>query len=171
METVLGQLGKKENIKTGLFDLLALSVIYLVPVFSHLFALPIYYIEPMRLMMVFAILFTSKRNALIIAFTMPLFSLLVSGHPIFYKALIMSAELAVNAGLFYMLREVFKNEFTVMALSIGISKLFYYVAKIVIVNMLLMSHEIIATPLWIQGLVLLGYSSIFLIKRNKEQEV
>lgn len=164
MEAILNKIGTKENIKTGLFDFLALGVIYLVPVFSHLFALPVYYIEPMRLMMVFAVMYTSRKNAFIIALTMPLFSMLVSGHPVFYKALIMSGELAVNVGLFYFLQNRIAGKFAAMAVAIGISKLLYYAVKIMLINFVLISGDIIATPLWIQGIVLVGYSSLFLMK-------
>lgn len=166
MEAILRKVTTKEFVKPAVFDIIALSVIYLVPVFSHLFAVPIYYAEPMRLMLVLSIMFTSKRNAFIIAATMPLFSMMVSGHPIFYKALIMSGELLLNVSVYFFLVEKIKNKFSSMALSILFSKAAYYGLKILLINLALIGGDLIATPIIFQLGVVFIFSSLFFLKRS-----
>lgn len=166
MEAILKKLTTKEVIRTSLFDVFAISVVYLVPVFSHLFAIPLYYAEPMRLMLVLAIMFTSKKNAFIIAATMPIFSMLVSGHPVFYKALIMSGELVLNVFAFYFLVEKIKNKFSAMALSIVISKAAYYGLKILLLNLALIGGSLISTPIIFQLGVIFVFSALFFLKRD-----
>ena len=166
MEAILRKVTTKEFVKPAVFDIIALSVIYLVPVFSHLFAVPIYYAEPMRFMLVLSIMFTSKRNAFIIAVTMPLFSMMVSGHPIFYKALIMSGELLLNVFIYFFLVEKIKNKFSSMAISILFSKVAYYGLKILLINLALISGDLIATPIIFQLGVVLIFSALFILKRN-----
>lgn len=166
MEAILRKVTTKEFVKPAVFDIIALSVIYLVPVFSHLFAVPIYYAEPMRLMLVLSIMFTSKRNAFIIAATMPLFSMMVSGHPIFYKALIMSGELLLNVSVYFFLVEKIKNKFSSMALSILFSKAAYYGLKILFINLALIGGDLIATPIIFQLGVVFIFSSLFFLKRS-----
>jgi hypothetical protein len=111
-------------------------------------------------------MFTSKRNAFIIAAAMPLFSMIVSGHPIFYKALIMSGELLLNTFLFFFFMEKMKNKFTSMALSIVLSKVAYYGLKILLLQLALMSGDIIATPIIFQVGVVFIFSSILLLKKS-----
>lgn len=166
MEAILSKARTKEFVKPAVFDIFALSVIYLVPVFSHLFAIPIYYAEPMRLMLVFSIMFTSKRNALVIAATMPIFSMLVSGHPIFYKALIMSGELLLNVVIYFYFVEKIKNKFASMALGIVLSKAAYYGLKILLINLALISGAVVATPIIFQLGVVFVFSSILMLKKG-----
>lgn len=166
MEAILQKVTTKEFARPVVFDILALGVIYLVPVFSHLFAIPIYYAEPMRLMLVLSIMFTSKKNAFIIAATMPIFSMLVSGHPIFYKALIMSGELVLNVLVFYIIVEKLKNKFSAMAISIVMSKAAYYGLKILLLNLALISGELIATPIIFQLGVVFVFSALFMLKKD-----
>ncbi len=166
MEAILKKITTKEFAKPAAFDIMALAVIYLVPVFSHLFAIPIYYAEPMRLMLVLAIMFTSQRNVFIIAITMPLFSMMVSGHPVFYKALIMSGELLFNAFLYFLLVDKIKNKFTSMALSIAMSKGAYYGLKILLLQLALMNGDLIATPIIFQLGVIFIFSSILMLKKS-----
>lgn len=166
MEGILKKISTKELIKPAIFDITALTVIYLVPVFSHLFAIPLYYAEPMRLMLVFSIMFTSKRNAFIIAATLPLFSMITSGHPVFYKALIMSGELLLNVFLYYAIADRIKNKFSSMALSIFLSKGAYYGLKIILLQLALMSGALIATPVIFQLGVLLIFSSLLMLKKD-----
>ena len=168
MERRLQLVFGKEYTKSVVFDVIALSVVYLVPVISHFFAVPMYYIEPMRLMLLFAVIFTNKKNTLIIAATMPLFSFLVSGHPVLYKAFIMSAELVINAWLFFFLVELIKNKFAAMLFSIALAKLFYYIIKFGLLSFGIMQGDLVSTSLWIQLIVTLVYSSYFLLPEKKD---
>lgn len=167
MEGVLNKIWTKQFVKPAVFDIMALAVIYLVPGFSHLFAIPLYYAEPMRLMLVLSIMFTSKRNVFLIAVSMPIFSMLVSGHPMFYKAVIMSGELLFNAFLYFAFVEKLKNKFASMVLSIALSKAFYYGLKILLLNLALMSGDLVATPIIFQLGVILVFSSVMMLEKGE----
>jgi len=52
MEHVINPSLTGSRTKTILFDILAILFIYFVPVLSHLTALPIYYFEPMRILLI-----------------------------------------------------------------------------------------------------------------------
>jgi hypothetical protein len=166
MEAILGNRITKEIIKNSVFDIVAIGVIYLIPVLSHLLALPVYYIEPMRLMLILAIAHTSKKNAYILAATLPLFSYIVSAHPVFLKTLLISGELLLNVWLFFFLSEKIKNKFGPMLISVGISKIVYYVLKFALLSAVLLEGSLISTPILIQFVTMLLFSSyIFLIKK------
>ena len=166
MERTIQNIISKETVKSSLFDVIALSVVYLVPVFSHLFSFPLYLLEPMRLMLILAVAHTSRKNAYIIAATMPLFSFIISAHPVFIKALIMSAELVFNVWLFFYISEKLKNNFASMLISIGLSKIIYYAVKFTVLSLVLMTGSLVATPVWIQLVTMLVFSSYFLIKKD-----
>ncbi len=80
MKTIALPLHRKNIIASLILDAAALAFIYLVPTFSHLLSLPVYFIEPMRLMLILAMVHTDKRNAYILALTMPLFSFIISAQ-------------------------------------------------------------------------------------------
>jgi hypothetical protein len=111
MEKVISILDIKSNIKTYLIDFTLLVFIYFIPAISHLFAFPIYYLDPMRIALVVALLFTSKRNAFLIALTLPLFSYAISSHPQIMKAFLLSAELIINLCVFLILTKKINNIF------------------------------------------------------------
>ena len=166
METILGNRISKEIIKGSVFDIFAIGFVYLVPVLSHFFALPVYYIEPMRLLLILAIAHTSKKNAYILAATLPIFSYVVSAHPVFLKTLLISGELLLNVWLFFFISEKIKNKFGSMLLSVGLSKIAYYVLKFALLSAVLLEGSLISTPLAIQFVTMFLFSSyIFLMKR------
>jgi hypothetical protein len=154
-----------------IFDLIALSVIYLIPTISHIVGFPIYYLDPMRLMVFLIIIHTNKKNAYIIAGTLPLVSFLTSSHPVLLKSLAMSVELVINVWLFYRLSDFFKNNFISAALSIVLAKGLYYAVKYFLISMSLISSGIIATPLLYQIIVILIISAyvFIIIPKNKSQ--
>ena len=167
MEAVLNNKISKNIIKGSLFDLLALTFVYLVPTFSHLFALPIYFVEPMRLMLILAIAHTSKKNAYFLAATLPMFSFLVSAHPVFLKTLLISGELFINVWLFFFLSEKINNKFGAMVLSIAISKIAYYLIKFTLLSFVLLEGNLISTPILIQVITTAVFGSyIYLMKNN-----
>lgn len=88
----------------ALWDLATLGLLYLVPTLSHLTSIPFYRFEPMRCVLLLCLLFTgSKKNAYIMALTLPLFSFLAGGHPVLAKALLMAFELSANVLIFNIL--------------------------------------------------------------------
>lgn len=112
--------------RTLLIDLLAVGFILLIPAMSHLTGIPVYFIEPMRIMLVIALLFSNRYNAFVLAILLPVFSFLVSGHPAPVKMLIISAELLLNAWLFTVLFKTMKRPFLSMLSSVLMSKIFCY---------------------------------------------
>jgi len=166
MEKVISLSGYKENIKTYLVDLSLLMFIYFVPAISHLFSFPVYYLDPMRIALLVALIHTTKKNAFIIALTLPLFSFLISSHPQIVKSFLLSAELIINLSLFYLLKDKLKNVFASLFLSIIISKAVYYLLKFAFINFALLDDKLFSTPFYFQAAVAIILSSyIFLIDK------
>jgi hypothetical protein len=160
----------KYNVKTLLINAAALAFIYFVPALSHMLALPVYFIEPMRLMLIIAIAHTNLRNAFIIAATLPLFSFLVSAHPHLLKMMLISAELILNVGLFYFILKRTGNAFVSIFSSIVLSKAAYYLIKIILINTALMSGSLVSIPLYFQLITTVIFSSyLFFILKNTTQ--
>lgn len=113
-------------IRTFLVDLFALGFILLMPGVSHLTGVPFYFIEPMRIMLVVALIFTSRYNAYILALALPVFSFLVSGHPVPVKMLIIMVELVLNVWFFIFLFQKTRRPFMSLFSAIVISKIFCY---------------------------------------------
>ena len=143
-----------QKIKNIVFDLIALLAIYLVPAVSHLLSFPVYYLEPMRIMLILAIVHTSRKNAYLIALTLPLFSMLISAHPSLVKTSLITGELLLNVWLFFLLSEKLSNKTLSIFLSIVVSKIFYYLVKFLVVTSALISGDLIATPIYIQIIML-----------------
>jgi len=156
--------------KSIVFDLIALLAIYIVPAISHLLSLPVYYIEPMRIMLILAIVHTSRKNAYLIALTLPLFSFLISAHPSLVKTSLITGELILNVWFFYLLSEKLSNKTLSIFLSIIASKIFYYLAKLLLINFTLLSGNLISTPLYIQIVLLFVFSGyVYLIIGRKKE--
>ncbi len=158
------------KINSIVFDLIALLAIYLVPAFSHLLNLPIYFLEPMRIMVILAIVHTSRKNAFLIALTLPLFSFLISAHPSLVKTSLITSELLLNVFLYFFLFEKLSNKTLSIFLSIIASKIFYYLVKFLLINSVLISGDLISTPMYIQilmVLVLSGYIYLVSFYRRK----
>lgn len=167
MEKVLSVIDFKSNIKTYLIDFSLLLLIYFLPAISHLFAFPIYYLDPMRIALVVALIHTSKRNAYIIALTLPLFSFLISSHPQIIKSFLLSAELVINLSLFFLLKDKLKNVFTSLFISIVISKAIYYLLKFALISSTLLDDKLFSTPFYFQLISAIMLSSyIYLINRS-----
>lgn len=148
----------KQNVLSALFDIVALAFIYFVPAISHLLSLPVYLIEPMRLMLILALVHTTKQNAYIIALSLPLFSFLISTHPVLPKMILISFELVLNVFLFYFFVNKFKNTFLPVLLSIIISKLVYYIIKFGFIKLAVIESGLVSTPLIIQLIMMLVFS-------------
>jgi len=169
METVLSVFRSERNIKSILFDIMALSFIYFVPAISHMLSFPIYLIEPMRIMLILSLAHTRRSNAYIIALTLPLFSFLISSHPSGLKTALISFELILNVWLFFTLSGIIKNQFVSMFLSISLSKIVYYLIKYVLLSTALMSGDLVTTPIYIQIITTIVFSIyVYLFTRDRE---
>ena len=152
-----------------LTDIFALAFIYLVPTISHLISLPVYLIEPMRLMLILALVHTNKRNAYILALTMPLFSFLISTHPVFPKMMLIAFELSLNVFLFYVMMNKIKYLFPSILLSIIISKILYYILKFSLINLAIIHTELVSTPILIQLVTTVLFSLYLFLFYRKNQ--
>jgi hypothetical protein len=159
----------KTKLRTLLIDLLAILFITFAPALSHMFALPIYMLEPMRIMLIISIVHTSKKNSYIIALLLPLFSFIISAHPSIIKAVLISSELLLNLFLFSILLNYFKNSFFAILSSIVLSKIFYYAAKFGMISLGLIEGELISTPIYVQ-LVVTILLSVYLVLFYKKEK-
>ncbi len=141
------------KLKTILIDLLAILFITFAPALSHMFALPIYMLEPMRIMLIISIVHTSRKNSYIIALLLPLFSFVISIHPSIFKTFLIASELLLNVFLFTVLLNYFKNTFASILTSIVLSKIFYYAAKFAFIGLGLIDGGLISTPVYLQIIV------------------
>jgi hypothetical protein len=170
MEKALSVIDIKSKIKTYLIDFSLLLSIYFLPALSHLFAFPIYYLDPMRIALVVALIHTSKKNAYIIAITLPLFSFLISSHPQILKSFLLSTELIINLGLFFFLKDKLKNVFATLFISIVISKVIYYFLKFVLIYFALLNDKLFSTPFYFQLISVFVLSSyIYLVNRTSNK--
>jgi hypothetical protein len=156
-------------IKIAFIDLLALLFIYFTPALSHLLSLPVYLIEPIRLMLILSMAHSSKINTFLLALSLPLFSHLISAHPVFLKTILISFELLLFSVLFYEFSKKFKSVFLVMLVSIVAGKLFYYVCKYLFISYGLIQSELISTPVYMQIIISIVFSLYvsFILNRDK----
>ncbi|HCY78065.1 MAG TPA: hypothetical protein DHV28_19335 [Ignavibacteriales bacterium] len=167
MEKVLNAVNVRLNVKTYLIDFSLLLLIYFLPAISHLFAFPVYYLDPMRIAMAVALIHTSKKNAYLIALTLPLFSFLISSHPQLVKSFLLSAELFINLTLFFLLKDKLKNVFTSLLLSIFISKAVYYSIKFILIYYMMLNDKLFSTPIYYQLISAIMVSSyVYVINKN-----
>jgi hypothetical protein len=125
-------------------------------------------IEPMRLVLILALVHTNRTNAWILAAILPLFSYLVSGHPEPLKMLVITAELLANTGLFLFLLRRGAYPFLAMFLSILVSKAFCYSLYMLLFPWSFVVAEAQTGFLLIQGAVtilLASYAAVILMKR------
>jgi len=168
MATNIGLSISKLNTRSIVLDILALAFIYFVPTISHLLNVPLYLVEPMRIMLILAIAHTKKKNAYLIALTLPLFSFLISAHPNIFKAVIMTMELVLNVWLFYELAKR-TNQFVAILSSIILSKIVYYLLKFGLISFAILQTGLISTPIYLQMITSIVFSGyLFFILRRKQ---
>jgi hypothetical protein len=151
-----------------IFDSAALAFIGLAPAFAHFASLPLYMIEPMRLMLVLALVHTNRMNAWMLAAVLPLFSYLVSRHPEPLKMLVITAELLANTGLFLLLIRKGAYPFVAMFLAIAVSKVFCYSLYMLLFPWNFVVAEAQSGFLMIQvavSILLAGYTAFIFMKR------
>jgi len=171
MDVTLTLTKPNSKIKSIILYLGALAFIYAVPSLSHLLNLPLYLFEPMRILLILTILHTRKSNAFVLALTLPIFSFAVSGHPIFYKMLIMTVELTLNVWLFYRFSRDVRINSLVMLLSIVLSKVVFYILQYLFITASLLTWEQVEHPIIPQLVVvfaLTGY--VFLVEKLKNAQ-
>jgi len=146
------------NTKNIIIDFSAILIIYFLPQISVLLNIPVYLFEPMRIIVVIAMLHSSQYNAYLLALLLPLFSLLLSNHPSVMKTFILSADLLLNIFLYFRINKFYQNKFLSMAVSIIISKAVYYLLKYLLIKLSLIDGSFVATPLYIQFIIIITLS-------------
>lgn len=154
------------NKKNLLFDLGSILLIYFVPEISRLLDIKLYLFEPMRVIIIIAMIHTSKENAYTLAVLLPAASLFFSNHPSVIKTLILSGDLLLNIFLYYSLIKFKINKFLLMSMCIIASKLAYYLAKYLLIQFSVLKGHLIATPLYIQILIVIILSSYVYLVDN-----
>ena len=142
-------IANRDLIKIIVLDAVLIAAIIVMPVISHILPVPLYLIEPMRLMVLGSLLLRNKKNSLFLALTLPIVSFFFTGHPVFVKVIIISFELILNVFFFEFLIQRF-NTFVSVFISVMISKTIYYVVKYFFVSSGVLRGDVISTPLSIQ---------------------
>jgi hypothetical protein len=144
-------------------DILVLAFVYLIPTIAHLIPFPLYFFDPMRVAILAGyFLSRNQNNAFILALTVPLFSMIMSGHPFFYKVLLISVELTVNLWFFVFLVNRTKW-FVPLSLFVSIlaSKVIYYILKYLFISFSLIHGKLISTDLLVQLFTVIVITVVF----------
>ncbi len=150
MSTTKAQVWTDQVRSTSLIDLGIILSIYLLPGLTHILPVPLYLIDPMRLLLFLTLLTTHRMNSLVLAATIPFLSTLFSGHPVFPKSILISAELSLNVMVFHWMMG--KKDSLILAgvFSILSAKVFYYLLKFGFITAGLLGGVLISTPLGYQ---------------------
>lgn len=160
MTIALATFSKHRN--TFLIDVVLLAALYFLPSLSHVTAVPLYMLEPMRIALIIALLFTNRANAYFIAFTIPLASALITGHPTPFKALLMGIEFSALVACYgYLVQSVRIPAFAALTAAILLSKVLYYSMKFAALNAGLLTGSLVSTPLQTQMVLALGTAAVF----------
>lgn len=153
------------TLRTVTLDILILAGIYFLPALSHLSPFPLYLLDPMRIFMLAGFLFSRQNtNGYLISLTIPVFSTLVTGHPLLLKAFVISIELVVNILLFIQLmKRTQLNTGLAVFLSIIGSKIVYYAIKSVFINFGFIEGALITTNVWMQFVTSVFISILFYV--------
>ena len=154
-------------------DALVLILIYLLPAISHILPLPLYLFDPMRVLLFLGYSLSKNNwNAYFLAISIPLFSFFLTGHPVFYKSIIISAELLLNIILFdYFIENTKKYIAGYLLISIIISKIFYYSLKYILLNLGLLNGVLVSTSIFTQLITIVSITAVFafFIKENDSE--
>lgn len=167
---------KRKNIfvKNLIVSVIVLTVTYFLPVISHILPIPLYLLDPMRFLILIGLLFfKGKSYNYFLAFTIPIFSSLVTGHPTIAKSLLISIELVANVYLlFYCIQKIKLPTFYIFFGSIVVSKLVYYFSKFAFIHTGLIYGKLITTNLFTQAITVIVMSLLFgYLYKNKVNSV
>ena len=153
---------KKSIWPIAVLDAIALGMVYFVPAISHLTSIPFYIIEPLRIMVLISlVVFGSKRNALLLAITLPLFSFAIAAHPVLVKSILISVELIINVLAYTLMVKKFGAPFWPLLITIMVSKLAYYLMKYIFISVGFLSSSLVSTPLMTQFIVAILTTIVF----------
>lgn len=170
MNTVTIVISKYKILITDLFVFL---LVFIIPTISHILPIPVYLIDPMRILVFTTFLLTkNSSNTYILAFSIPIFSMLVTGHPIFFKSILIAIELSSN--LFFLIFGLKKKIMPMsikIILSIFMSKIIYYGMKFVLLSLGWLEGNLISTGIGFQLTTILGITLVFSVLFNKSFKI
>lgn len=138
---------------------------------SHSIGLPLYKLNPMHWVIYFAILFRKPAisSIVVLSFALPFTSLLLTGHPLVFKSLIMSVELSIYGIMFISTIKYF-NLTPVFAFIISqvTGRIVYYGLKYILIKVELIDSFLVSTSIVFQ-LVVSGVLGIVLFLIDKKQ--
>ena len=147
--------------RVAAIDALLLAVACLVPTVSHLLAWPLYYLNPMLLVLLAGMLLVrDRRNAYLLAVLLPVVSMLAMGMPTPLKAVCMVAEYAsvvFVSGLLQAWNERFVGTLGAMLLAMLAGKAVYYLLKALV----LAPAVLVGTPVWVQLAVVVVAATVY----------
>ncbi len=150
-------------VRFALLDTALVTMACLIPAASHLFAVPLYAVNPMLALLLAGILFGKDwRNALLLAVLMPLVSCLLTGMPAAGKMVCMVAELATVATMFGWLSRKW-NVLPAVLVSVLAAKGVYYAMKAVV----LVPAVLVGTEWWMQLAAVLLWGGLFAMLYKK----
>ena len=152
-------------------DIVLLVVACGVPTLSHLLAWPLYWLNPMLLVLLAGMLLVGdRRNAYLLAVLLPVVSMLAVGMPTPLKAFCMVAEYSTVvfvSGLLQAWNGRIVGSIGAMLLAMLGGKVVYYLLKAA----LLAPVALVSTPVWIQLLVVVAaavvYAALMKLKTKK----
>ena len=144
-------------------DVLLLTLACLVPTVSHLLAWPLYYLNPMLLVLLAGMLLVrDRRNAYLLAILLPLCSMLTTGMPVPLKAACMIPEMLTVVALFQILERKMPV-FVALLFAIVLGKVVFYGMK----AMLIAPAVLVETDIWLQlGIIVLYTIAFALLKKR-----
>lgn len=151
------------------FMLFPVALMYFLPALSHTIGYPLYFLEPMRLVILFSMVLLEKKEALILAVTLPLFAFAATGHPTFPKVFIVSVELLFFVYFFFIVNMKISIPSISLLIAILLSKSAYYLMKYILVVSFLGNPELISTPIQVQMFTAIGYSAFLLIPKVRDR--
>ena len=148
-------------LRVAAIDMLLLTVACLVPTISHLLAWPLYYLNPMVLVLLAGMLLVrDRRNAYLLAVLLPVVSMLAVGMPTPLKAVCMVAEYAsvvFVSGLLQGWNERFVGTLGSMLVAMLAGKAVYYLLKALILS----PAVLVSTPVTVQLAVVVVAATIY----------
>lgn len=152
-----------KNYKILFVDIFIFLMVYFIPAWSHLLPIPLYLLDPMRIFLFTGYLLSqNSKNAYFLAITIPIFSMLVTGHPVFAKSLLIAMELFVNIFIVaYWSKYKGTSMYVVIFCSVIISKIVYYLMKYIFLSVGWLSGDLFSTGIVTQLLVALVITVVF----------
>lgn len=152
-----------------LSDVIILTLVYFIPALTHLLPFPLYILDPMRILLITGFLLSrNNTNSFILAITIPLVSTLTTGHPPFFKAILISFELFTNLWLFvYLSKKINLRAYLLLPLTIVASKILYYALKFIFIKASLIDGALITTDLLVQATTVVIVTILFTLTFKK----